>query len=106
MDLTQLMLQYDFSGKTVVIIGGIGVLGGEMTCGLVGLGANVAVLNRNPEIPEEYRTPMDTGHGRYLVLPGDVLDPASIDPAEWQGYEDEGVLYVPKAGETLYRMKL
>lgn len=33
------------------------------------------------------------------------LDPAAVDPAEWQNREDEGVLYVPKAGETLYRLK-
>ncbi len=33
------------------------------------------------------------------------LDPASIDVRDWQGREEEGVLYVPKAGETLYRMK-
>jgi len=32
-------------------------------------------------------------------------DPASIDPAEWQDREKEGVLYVPKAGETLYKLK-
>lgn len=32
-------------------------------------------------------------------------DPDSIDPAAWQGREDEGVLYVPKAGETLYRLR-
>jgi nickel-dependent lactate racemase len=33
------------------------------------------------------------------------LDPATIDPAEWEGREAEGVLYVPKAGEILYRLK-
>ena len=32
-------------------------------------------------------------------------DPATIDPQEWQGREDEGILYVPKAGEMLYRLK-
>ncbi|OQY80534.1 MAG: hypothetical protein B6D42_12885 [Anaerolineae bacterium UTCFX5] len=32
-------------------------------------------------------------------------DPALIDPAEWQGRESEGVLYVPKAGEMLYRVR-
>ena len=32
------------------------------------------------------------------------VDPASIDPSEWQGREGEGVLYVPKAGEMLYRL--
>ena len=35
----------------------------------------------------------------------DYLDPAGIDPAEWQNREDEGILYVPKAGEILYRLK-
>jgi len=32
-------------------------------------------------------------------------DPAGIDPAEWQGREDQGRLYVPKAGEMLYKLK-
>ncbi|MCB8963382.1 MAG: DUF2088 domain-containing protein [Ardenticatenales bacterium] len=33
------------------------------------------------------------------------VDPASIDPAEWADRADEGVLYVPKAGEMLYRVR-
>jgi hypothetical protein len=33
------------------------------------------------------------------------LDPASINLENWQNREDEGVLYVPKAGEILYRLK-
>jgi len=33
------------------------------------------------------------------------LDPRQIDPLEWQNREDEGILYVPKAGEILYRLK-
>ena len=32
-------------------------------------------------------------------------DPASIDPEEWKDREDEGSCYVPKAGETLYRLR-
>lgn len=32
------------------------------------------------------------------------LDPASINPAEWQNREDEGILYVAKAGEKLYKV--
>jgi lactate racemase len=31
------------------------------------------------------------------------LDPAGINPADWQNREGEGILYVPKAGEVLYR---
>ena len=33
------------------------------------------------------------------------LDPNSINPADWQNREDEGVLFIPKAGEMLYRVK-
>ncbi|MEZ4519155.1 MAG: lactate racemase domain-containing protein [Chloroflexota bacterium] len=33
------------------------------------------------------------------------MNPAEIDLADWEGREDEGVLYVPKAGEMLYRVR-
>ena len=33
------------------------------------------------------------------------LDPATINIDEWKNREDEGILYVPKAGEILYRLK-
>jgi nickel-dependent lactate racemase len=33
------------------------------------------------------------------------LDPASISIAKWQGREQAGILYVPQAGEILYRCK-
>ena len=33
------------------------------------------------------------------------LDPATINPADWQHREEEGILYVPKAGEMLYRVR-
>jgi hypothetical protein len=33
------------------------------------------------------------------------VDPKSIRPQDYAGREHEGVLYVPKAGETLYRLK-
>ncbi len=32
-------------------------------------------------------------------------DPASIDPAQWDGREGEGTLFVPEAGELLYRVR-
>ena len=32
-------------------------------------------------------------------------DPATIDPADYADREDEGILYVPKAGEMLYHLK-
>jgi nickel-dependent lactate racemase len=33
------------------------------------------------------------------------MDPATISTADWQYREDEGILYVPRAGEMLYRVK-
>jgi hypothetical protein len=33
------------------------------------------------------------------------LDPAKVKISEWQDREAEGILYVPKAGEILYRLK-
>lgn len=32
-------------------------------------------------------------------------DPAAINPAEWMGREAEGILYVPQAGEMLYKVR-
>ena len=73
MNLQQVTQWYDFSDKTIVITGGTGVLGGEMACALVGCGANVAVLDRNPNLPETLKKPMDAGPGKYMVVYGDVL---------------------------------
>ena len=39
MNLAELSALYDFSGRTVVITGSTGVLGGEIACALVGCGA-------------------------------------------------------------------
>ncbi len=33
------------------------------------------------------------------------IDPNEIDTSEWEGREDEGILFVPKAGEMLYRVR-
>jgi len=82
MDLIEISKIYDFTGKTVVITGGTGILGGEMACALVGCGANVAILDRNPEIPEIYRQPMDAGPGKYLVVYADVLDQQTLEDAQ------------------------
>jgi nickel-dependent lactate racemase len=33
------------------------------------------------------------------------LDPTTVNPADWQNREDEGILYVAKAGEKLYKVR-
>ena len=40
---------YDFTGKTVAITGGAGILGSEIASALAGCGAKVAILDVNPE---------------------------------------------------------
>jgi NAD(P)-dependent dehydrogenase (short-subunit alcohol dehydrogenase family) len=82
MNLLELSNLYDFSGKTVVITGGTGILGREMSSTLVGCGANVAVLSRRPEIPETYRQQMDAGPGNYLLEYADVLDHGVLERAQ------------------------
>ena len=74
MNLQDVTQWYDFTGKTAVITGGTGVLGGEIACALVGCGANVAVLDRNPNLPDELKTPLDAGPGQYMVAYADVLN--------------------------------
>jgi NAD(P)-dependent dehydrogenase (short-subunit alcohol dehydrogenase family) len=49
MNLDKLKRLYDFTGQTVVITGGAGVLGGEIGCALVGCGAQLAILDLNLE---------------------------------------------------------
>jgi len=36
MNLAELSRMYDFTGRTVVITGAMGVIGGELSCALVG----------------------------------------------------------------------
>jgi NAD(P)-dependent dehydrogenase (short-subunit alcohol dehydrogenase family) len=81
MNLKELTQWYNFTGKTVVITGGTGVLGGEMACALVGCGANVAVLDRNPQLPEELKEPMNAGPGKYMVAYADVLERDLVEAA-------------------------
>ncbi len=46
-------------------------------------------------IPEEVCREINLGY----------LDPESIDPSDYRNREDEGVLYVPRAGEILHRLE-
>jgi NAD(P)-dependent dehydrogenase (short-subunit alcohol dehydrogenase family) len=79
MNLQEITKWYDFSEKTVAITGGAGVLGGEMACALVGLGANVAILDRNTELPHLYKEQMDAGPGQYIVVNSDVLNKEALE---------------------------
>jgi len=74
MNLDELSRLYDFSGRTVVITGGAGILGGEMACALVGCHANVAILDRDPALAERLLARIPTSVGRFIIVYGDVTD--------------------------------
>ena len=81
MNLAELTALYDFSGRTVVITGSTGVLGGEIACALVGCGANVAMLDRNLDPAQGLLDLMGPGACRAVAVAGDVLDPVSLRAA-------------------------
>jgi NAD(P)-dependent dehydrogenase (short-subunit alcohol dehydrogenase family) len=81
MDLSQLTQQYDFSGKTVVITGGTGILGGEIACALVGCGANVAILDRNLDPVQHIMDLMEPRANQAVAIRADVLDLDSLRQA-------------------------
>lgn len=82
MNLSELMRTYDFSGRTAVVTGGTGVLGGTLAAALVGCGANVAILARRTELPADLKTALEAGPGRYTVIGADVLDAEALAKAQ------------------------
>jgi len=71
--LEELTHMYDFTGRTVLITGGAGILGGEMACALVGCGANVVILDRDPSLADRLMDRLGCGPGCAVVVYGDVL---------------------------------
>jgi NAD(P)-dependent dehydrogenase (short-subunit alcohol dehydrogenase family) len=74
MDLLMVNEWYDFTGCTVVITGGAGILGGEIACALVGCGANVVIMDRDPALADRLMDRLGCGPGCAIVTYGDVLD--------------------------------
>jgi NAD(P)-dependent dehydrogenase (short-subunit alcohol dehydrogenase family) len=82
MDLKELTKLYDFSDRTAVITGGAGIIGGEMACALVGCCANVAILDRAPELADRLIERFEGGPGKAVVVYADVLKPDTMLKAE------------------------
>lgn len=69
---------FSLEGKTAVVIGGTGVLCGEMALGLARAGATVAVVGRSEEKGAERLRQIDAAGGRGFFVPADVADRASL----------------------------
>jgi NAD(P)-dependent dehydrogenase (short-subunit alcohol dehydrogenase family) len=80
MDLNALIKMYDFTGRTIVVTGGTGVLCGVMAKALVGCGANVVILARSREKGEALIEGI-SGPGRAKVVIGDALKKETLQGA-------------------------
>ncbi len=83
MDFAQLTQMYNFSGRSILITGGTGVLGSAMVQVLVACGANVAVLARDTVKANRLLESL-IGPGRALVVQGDVLERETLHLAAQQ----------------------
>ena len=81
MTLDAISAMYDFSGRTVVLTGGTGVLGSEMARALAGCNAHVVLVGRNVARAEQLIESFGKTKGHHLAIAGDVLDRGSMDEA-------------------------
>ena len=81
MDLGKLSRLYDFTGQTIVITGGTGILGGEIACALVGCGANVALLDQNLAPAQKLLERMGPRVNQAMAIETNVLDVGSLRQA-------------------------
>jgi NAD(P)-dependent dehydrogenase (short-subunit alcohol dehydrogenase family) len=81
MDFAELTKMYNFTGRSIVITGGAGILGGEMACALVGCGASVAIIDRDPAMAARLMHRFETSIGEAIVVYGDVLNPETLQTA-------------------------
>jgi len=77
-NLAELTKLYDFTGKTVAITGGAGVLGSEIVSALAGCGAKVALLEVNAEAGKALIERLGERGKQVSLFECDVLNPESI----------------------------
>ena len=82
MNLNELQALYDFSDRTILVTGGAGVLGSEIACALVGLNANVVILDRDQQLAQQVIEQFPKViKGRAARVYGDVLNMESLQQA-------------------------
>jgi NAD(P)-dependent dehydrogenase (short-subunit alcohol dehydrogenase family) len=81
MNLQEVAQAYDFSGKTVAITGGGGILCGEMAKCLAGCNANIVILDRDVSLGEKVLKSLSGTKGKHKVFFIDVLDKTKVQEA-------------------------
>lgn len=89
MNLSELSKLYDFTGRSVVVTGGTGVLGRSMVEALVGCRANVAVCARNLDKGKALVASLK-GPGRVIAVKCDVLKADELEQARGTVLENFG----------------
>jgi NAD(P)-dependent dehydrogenase (short-subunit alcohol dehydrogenase family) len=74
---------YDFTGKTIIVTGGGGVLCGEMARALFECGANVAILDYSLQAAQKKVSSLEAkpGSGKALPVQANVLQPEAVQAA-------------------------
>ena len=73
---------FDISGKTAVVTGGTGVLGGAMSIGLARAGARVVVLGRKKESGDALLRQVREAGKEAMFVQADVLDAGQLQHAK------------------------
>lgn len=73
---------FDLKGKTAIVTGGNGVLGGAMAEGLSDAGAKVAILGRTKKTVDEQVQKIEDNGGEALALYADVLNTGDLEAAK------------------------
>jgi NAD(P)-dependent dehydrogenase (short-subunit alcohol dehydrogenase family) len=82
MNLDDLRRMYDFTERTVVVTGGAGILGGEISCALAGCNANVVIMDRDPALADRLKVRLESSVGKAMVVYGDVLNKETLERAK------------------------
>lgn len=72
--LEKMQQAFDFTGRTLVVTGGTGVLGGELALALAQCGARLAVLHRSAQSGEAFLGRLGKYADNAALFRGDVLD--------------------------------
>jgi NAD(P)-dependent dehydrogenase (short-subunit alcohol dehydrogenase family) len=76
-----LKTMFDLQGKVIAITGATGVLGGEIACGLAGLGARIAIMDIRTDLSGEVQQRLSKFPEQYIVVKCDVLNRESVSDA-------------------------
>jgi NAD(P)-dependent dehydrogenase (short-subunit alcohol dehydrogenase family) len=81
---------FSLEGKTAIVTGGTGVLGGAIARGLAAAGARVGILGRRAELAAQVAHSIEQAGGAALPLAADVLDPAQLAAARERALAEWG----------------